>query len=37
MMIWNYVKIAGLVHLHVSLHVVFWNLVALVIIGGKTI
>ena len=36
-MIWNYVKTAGLVSLHVSLHVVFRNLVALVITIGKTI
>ena len=31
-MIWNYVETAGLV----SLHVVFWNLVAPVITSGKT-
>ena len=31
-MIWNYVKTAGLV----SLHVVFWNLVVSVITSGKT-
>ena len=35
-MIWNYVEIAGLVNLLVSLHVVFWTLVVLVITRGKT-
>ena len=35
-MIWNYVETARLVSLHVSLHVVFQNLVALVIASDKT-
>ena len=35
-MIWNYVETAGLVSLHVSLHVVFSNLVVLVITSGET-
>ena len=35
-MIWNYVEPAGLVSLHVSLHAVFRNLVALVITSGET-
>ena len=35
-MIWNYVEIEGLVNLHVSLHVVFRNLVALVITCSET-
>ena len=35
-MIWNYVETAGLVSLHVNLHVVFRNLVAFLITSGKT-
>ena len=35
-MIGNYVKTAGLVSLHISLYVVFQNLVALVITSGET-
>ena len=35
-MIWNYVETAGLLGVHVSLHLVFRNLVALVITSGET-
>ena len=35
-MIWNYVETVWLVSLHISLHTVFRNLVALVITSGKT-
>ena len=35
-MIWNYVKTAELVSLHVNLHAVFRNFVKLVITSGKT-
>ena len=35
-MIGNYVETAGLINLHVSLHAVFWNSVALVITIGET-
>ena len=35
-MMWNYIEIARLVSLHVTLHTVFWNFVALVITSGKT-
>ena len=35
-MIWNYVETARLVSLHISLHVVFQNLVTLVITSDKT-
>ena len=35
-MLWNYIETVGLVSLHVSLHAVFWNLVALVITSSET-
>ena len=34
--IWNYIEIVGLVSLYISLHIVFWNLVALEITSDKT-